>query len=625
MTGAGAAIGTVAYMSPEQAGGGEVDARSDLFSLGVVLYEMSTGVHPFSDSDVTRVLDAIKRETPIPPRELNAKMPAGLSKIIEKAMQKRAAQRYQHAAELREDLKALGSRGEFVSGTRRNVMIGTAIAAAMLLVAVAAALWVPRVREWFAGKSPAAESRIHSLAVLPFKNLTGDPSQEYFVDGITETLIAGLTKLGSPRVISRISAMHYKDVQKPLPEIARELDVNALVEGSVARSGTHVRVTAELVDAGTGQNLWAAEYERDVQNVVQLQSELAMTIAREVAGKLTQQEKAGLQQVRNVKPEVYEAYLKGLYFTHSASEDGVKKGIEYFQEAARADPSYAPAYAGMSEAYAMLGGIGPDTWGPKRLAMKSARKAIALDDSLAEAHTALGRILHRYMQDWGTAEKELRRAIELNANYAMAHAALGALHFNVGREAPACDEFHIAHELDPMNPLITDPWAGCVDKQGQFDQAVRLLQEVLEINPNNPDALWRLGEIYEKHGMFPEAIAEYQIDLSATGGTNFIPYALLGSAYAASGETAKAERIIRKMNAKFGEDKWVSAAIYARMGKRDLALRNLEEDTAACGPGTCGPAYSLMVSNFRFDSLRSEPRFQAILKKFNYPDSAFPH
>ena len=622
LTSPGAALGTVAYMSPEQANGQEVDARSDLFSLGAVLYEMATGKHPFPGTDTAEVLRAIQVQSPVSVKRINPAVPFELIRITAKAMEKDRARRYQAAGAMRTDLEMLRDSLQKRAG-RRNVLLAAALSI-MLLVTVGAPSWrVPLVREWVLGKPLNFAPEIKSLAVLPLNNLTGDSSQEYFVDGMTEALISNLTKLGSVRVISSTSAMHYKGSHKPLPEIASELKVAAVVEGSVFRSGSRVRVRAQLVDATNDRNLWAQEYERDIRDIVQLQSELASAVAQEVGGKLGPQEKARLSPGRNVKPEVYDAYLKGRYFSSRPVEDELNKSVAYFREAIRLDPNYAPAYSGLADAYSVLGFVGGETDHPQQLATEAAKKAIALDDSLAEAHASLGWILHRYEQDWTAAEKEYRRAIELNPNYATAHRFYGAFLRGIGQDELGCEQHRLAHELDPLNPSTTSGWARCVYRAGHFDDAVRMLQEILEVDPTNLDSLWALGEMYEWKGMYPKAIGQYEKAMGATGGSQFIPYSLLASAYAGSGQSGKAEEILREMNRKFGEDKWISAGVHARMGRNEQAILELTEDNADCGPGTCGPAASLYIANWRFDPLHSDPRFQAVLRKFNYPASAF--
>jgi eukaryotic-like serine/threonine-protein kinase len=621
LTNPGTVLGTADYMSPEQARGQEVDGRSDLFSLGAVLYEMTTGKRPFPGRDFGDLLQAIHDRRPLPVEQLNPKAPAELIRIIKKVLHKDRAQRYQQAADMRQDLEALRSRLGAAAG-RRRAWLASASVAILLTLVVTGSLRFAQVRRWMLGNSSSGvASAIKSLAVLPLANLTGDSSQEYFVDGMTEALITNLAKIGSLRIISRTSAMHYKGTHKALPEIAHELNVDAVVEGSVIRSENRVRITAQLVDAASDRSLWAHEYESDTRDIIQLENELVRSVAQEVAGRLSPQEQARFARGRSVDPEVYDAYLKGQYFSNRSM--GLKKAVAFFQESIRLDPKYAPAYSGLADAYSTLGFVGEETERPKRLAMEAARKAISLDDSLAEAHASLGWILHRYQQDWSGAEKEYRRAIELNPSYERAHRFYGGFFRDIRRNDLACKENRLAHELDPLNIPGTNAWAQCVYEAGHFDDAVRMVQDNLEIDPDNVSSLWALGEIYERQGMFREAIAQYEKARDATQGKAFIPYSLLASAYAASGQTDEAAQILREMNRKFGEDTWISATIHVSMGKKEQAIHELTDDIDDCTPGTCGPAASLYISNWRFAPLRSDPRFQELLKKFNYPESAF--
>jgi TolB-like protein/DNA-binding winged helix-turn-helix (wHTH) protein/Tfp pilus assembly protein PilF len=496
-------------------------------------------------------------------------------------------------------------------------------ALAVAIAFVLAAVTVPLAPAWRARLfSTHAATGIHSVAVLPLQNLSGDPNQEYFADGMTDALITDLAQSKSLRVISRSSTMHYKGTQKRLSEIAKELNVSAVVEGAVVRSGDRVRVDAQLIRADNDQHLWAKSYDRKISDVLSLQADVAQAIAAEIAIKLSPEDLSRLGATKQVvTPKVYEAYLRGRYFSGQFSEDGLKKGVAYFQEAIRLDPNYAPAYAGLADAYSAIGFRFNDIDHPELLAIEAARRAISLDDSLAEAHAAFGWVLHRHMQDWTGAEKEYQRAIQLNPNYATAHHHYGLFRRGIGQEDLACAEFQLAHELDPLGPSITSGLARCVYRAGHFEEAVQMMKDILEIDPTNSDALWALGEFYERKGMFPEAIEQYQKGVELTH-RNFIFVALLSSAYAGWGKKAEAEKLHEEL-IQGEEDKWISAIFHLRMGQKELAIRELTEDDANCGPGTCGPAASLYVSEWRFDPVRSDPRFQAILKKFNYPESAF--
>jgi TolB-like protein/DNA-binding winged helix-turn-helix (wHTH) protein/Tfp pilus assembly protein PilF len=468
-----------------------------------------------------------------------------------------------------------------------------------------------------------ASNSIQSVAVLPLQNLSGDPSQEYFADGMTDALITDLAQIKSFRVISRTSAMHYKGTQKTLPEIAKELKVDAVVEGVVIRSGDRVRIDAQLIQADNDQHLWARSYDRRLTDVLALQADVANAIATEIEGKLTPEAQLRLASKKQaVDPKVYEAYLKGRYFAGRSTQEELKKSVEYFREAIRLDPGYAPAYSGLANVYSYMGFGWADVIDrPELLAIEAAKKAISLDDSLAEAHASLGCVLHRHMQDWSGAETEYQRAIHLDPNLAQAHQFYGTLLRGIGKDDLACSEFRLAHELDPVNPGTTPGWARCLYESNRFDEAVRMMQGIVEMNPDGAGSRWSLGELYERKGMFPEAIEQYQKGADATK-RNFIMVSLLASAYAGWGKRAEAQKLHEEL-IQGGEDKWISAIFDVRMGQNEKAIRELIEDTAKCGPGTCGPGSSLYVSEWRFDPLRSDPRFQALLKKFYYPQSAF--
>lgn len=469
-----------------------------------------------------------------------------------------------------------------------------------------------------------ASSRIRSIAVLPLQNLSGDPSQEYFADGMTDALITDLAQTKSLRVISRTSAMHYKGTQKKLPEIAKELNVDAVVEGVVIRSGDRVRIDAQLIRADNDQHLWAKSYDRKISDVLSLQADVAQAIAREIEVNLTPEEQSRLAgKKRIVDPKVYEAYLKGHYFSIRFNEKDLKKAVEYYQEAIHLDPNYAPAYAGLSEAYSTAEiWAEPDQPEDQDRAIEAAKKALSLDDSLAEAHRSLAYVLHRHMQDWSGAEKEFKRALELNPNDAWTHNRYGFFQDTVGLHDPTCNEYQLAHELDPLNTFLTAALATCIAGAGRFEEAVRMMKGTIEMEPDNPRLRWALGDIYERQNKFPEALEQYQEGADVSGRHPFL-LALMASAYAGWDRPDEAEKLLAEMNKKYGKDEWLSAVIYARMGRKEQAIRELVADSdEKCGPGKCGPGASLFVSEWRFDPLRSDPRFQALLDLYHYPESA---
>ncbi len=432
LTKSGATLGTVAYMSPEQAQGAEVDHRTDIWSLGVVLYEMLTGQLPFSGEYEMAMMYSLVNTDPKPVRSLRSEVSVGLEQIINKALAKKPEERYQQINELLADLKSPTQKSEskkpfltrkLAVGKRWYLYAGLVV---LILGVVLAGIFL----------RPQSAEAIDSIAVLPLENMTGDPNQEYFVDGMTEALIANLAKINSLRVISRTSVMQYKKTRKPLPDIAKELNVKAIVEGSVLRANGRVRITAQLIDAPKDRHLWANSYDRDFRDVLALQSEVTTAIVHEIQVKLTPQEQQGLTNALQVNPEVYQTYLKGRYFLNKRTEEGLKKSIEYFQNAIEKDPGFALAFAGIAEAYALLGApnyavLKP--WEAQQKGEAAALKALEIDDTIAEAHTSLGYLKFLFEWDWFGAEREFQRAIELNPNYATAHQRYALYLKNLGR------------------------------------------------------------------------------------------------------------------------------------------------------------------------------------------------
>ena len=369
LTTPGLALGTAAYMSPEQVRGQDLDARSDLFSFGVVLYEMATGQLAFSGSSLGVIFEAILNRAPTPPMLVNLEVSAKLEEIILKALEKDRELRYQSAAELRTALKRL----------KRDTDLGR----------MTAPRAPSRPRAGARQRRRAGRGRIKAGAVLPLTNTSRDPEQDYFADGMTEALITDLAQIGALRVISRTSVMRYKGTDKPLPEIARELTVDAVVEGSVLRSGERVRITAELIDARTDEHLWAKSYERDLRDILTLQSEVARAVAEEIKIKLTPQEQARLGRARPVNPAAHEAYLKGRYYWNKYTEEGFRKSIEYFKRAVGIDPRYAPAYFGLAACYNHLAGA------------RAGVKAMAPRDAMPKAKAAALKALVRCRDEPG--------------------------------------------------------------------------------------------------------------------------------------------------------------------------------------------------------------------------------
>jgi TolB-like protein/Tfp pilus assembly protein PilF len=486
-----------------------------------------------------------------------------------------------------------------------------ALAAFVLVVAVMALL-IARSARTDRG-SDATPATIPAVAILPLANLSGDPDQEYFVDGITEALITELARVRSLTVISRTSVMRYKRDMKPLPDIARELNVEGIVQGAVVRSGGRVLVKAQLVDARSDRHLWAETYERELHDVLALQGEVARAIADAVQVALTLQEEKQLTSTRSVNVEAYDAYLMGRYLWNKRTVDGFQKAVEYFQLAIAKDPKYAAAYAGLADCY-LVGGREDRPKEVVQAARAAALKALEIDPDLAEARSTLAAVKLRYDFDWRGAEEEQQHAIALEPNYATAHLRYSQYLSFRERFDDALREARRAEQLDPFSLVARKNTAFVLYWARQYDEALRQYRKVLEMEPTFPQALREIGLVYEQQGMFPQSIAVLQEALRAPG--NYFTTtttADLGHVYAVSGSEREARKILRELR-ELSEQSYVSAfdmaVINAGFGNKAEALAWLEK------------AYDdrsfFMVSlnvDPRFDRLRAEPRFRALVQR----------
>ena len=586
LTAPNSTVGTVPYMSPEQLRGEQVGACSDIWALGVVLYEMIAGQVPFRGSTAFTLSSAILRESPAP---LSARVPASLRRVIQRCLAKDPTERYQHASELRAALKAPRQPSR-----RRADSLADRPAQAR-----------------------APRARIRSLAVLPLENLSPNPEEEYFADGMTDALITTLAQIALLRVISRTSVMRYKGARKPLPEIARELSVDAVMEGTVVRSGNRVRITAQLIHAATDTHLWAKSYESDLRDVLALQNDVARTIAQEIQIQLTPQEKARLARTGPVDPEAYEAFLKGRHHWYRRSPDALKRALHYLQQAIAKDPTYALAYAGLADVYNSMGWdlygiLAPAESFPK--AKEGAKRALELDPNCAEAHAALGWAATAYDWDWIAAETEFRRAIELKPQYGPVHIWYSHFLKAMGRTKESFEESRKALECDPLGLILNMHMGWHYLYLREYQQAVEQLLKTLELDPGFIPARMFLGEAYEQMGMFAEAIAEFEESVSLAN-RQPIYLAGLGHAYAVSGRRDEAfntiQELIQRSTQQFVSARGI-AEIYMGLDDKEQAFVWLDKAVEQRNGWLVH-----VKENQRYDNLRTDPRYVDLLRRMN--------
>jgi len=536
LTSPGVAMGTVAYMSPEQARGEELDAHTDLFSFGVVLYEMATGHPAFSGTTSALIFDAILHKAPTSPVGLNPDCPAELERIINKALEKDRDVRYEHASDLRTDLKRLkrdtdsGREAAAVAEVQRRHGLARrwllfAVLAAVLLVLAGASLYL------YLGRGRA----IDSIAVLPFAIVSGDPNTEYLSDGITETLINSLTQLPNLRVVPRSIVFRYKGKEIDTQKAGKDLNVRAVLTGRVVQRGETLSIQTELVDVAKVSQLWGEQYNRRLADVLAVQSEISREISDKLRLRLSSEQQKQLSKAATHNQEAYRLYLQGRYFWNQRTPGSLKKSIEYFEQAVEKDPAYALSFVGLADAYNVSSSYGiyrPADSFPR--AKDAAVKALELDDSLAEAHTSMAAVKWDWDRDWQGAEREFRRAIELNPGYANAHYfyALDSLAPR-GQLDGAIAEMKKALELDPMSLIINTNLGRIYFFERQYDTALEQFRKTLEIDPSFAVAHERIAEIYEQQGKYEAAVEELRFPISSEWTTK--TRASIRRAYAAAG------------------------------------------------------------------------------------------
>jgi len=488
-------------------------------------------------------------------------------------------------------------------GSLRTVT--TSILAALSVLALLYVSNVGRWRERLPGR--ATPGPIQSLAVLPLENLSHDAEQDYLADGMTEELITTLSKIGALRVISRMSVMRFKGTRQPLPEIARELNVDALVEGSILRFGNRVRITAQLIQAHQEKQLWAEIYNRDLRDVLALQNEVAGAIAKQVKAQITPAEAARLATARQVDPEVYQLYVQGLYYSDKGTEQSARESREYFQKVIEKDPGYALAWASLAHAYNRVEDYAH--------AEESARKAIALDETIGEGHSTLAFATWNNDLNWAVAQEEFKRAVELDPNDSLVHHGYAVYLSALRRHDEACAEMQRALELDPLAPLTNANLGSIYWSSHDFDRAIQQLKKALEIDPNFPDAHLYLGMVYESLESYDQALAEFEKYRRL--GNPPEAAAEIAHLYALRGRRAEALKLLYDLKARHQAGDMPSydiALVYVGLGDKDHAFQWLQNSYAE-------HASDLLQINddLRFDALRPDPRFQNLLRSVNYP------
>jgi serine/threonine protein kinase/Tfp pilus assembly protein PilF len=584
LTQTGTTLGTIAYMSPEQSRGEEVDHRADIWSLGVVIYEMLTGQRPFKGDHDQAVIYAILNSQPEPILGIRPDAPGALVRIVDKAMAKDPDERYQNAAEMAHELVSL--KTELDSQATKTVM--------------------------------AERNMSPSIAVLPFANLSADKEQEYFCDGMAEDIINALTQVEGLRVVARTSAFAFKGKHQDIRQIGKELSVNSVLEGSVRKSGNRLRITAQLINVADGYHIWSEKFDRDLADVFAIQDEISLAIVDKLKVKLLGDEKEKMVKRYTQNLEAYDLYLKGRYHWNRRTPESIKKAVAHFEQVIEKDPDYALAYAGLADCYSMLAQvfvIGSKEAFPK--ARELVEKALEIDETLAEAHASLAYILWSYAWDWIGMEREFRRAIELNPKYATAHQWFAMALAPLRRTSEAIQEIKKALELDPLS-LIINTSAGYVYLySGQDEKALKQAEKILDIDPTFDFAHLISALVNERRGRYGEAVERY-----LKGVTIFFSQeelTALRDAYSSSGWTGylgkRVEILQQKADEGYELHHYDIASLHARLDDTRKAIESLEKAYEKREKGL-----TELLINDAFDKLRTEPGFIEIMKKMRFPE-----
>src|SRR5262245_38536830 len=616
MSGPGAIVGTVPYMSPEQVRGEHLDVRSDIFSFGTTLYEMLSGRRPFEANSTAEIISAILTREAAPLEQASA--PEGLGQVVRRCLEKDPERRYQTMREVVIDLESAQRETAPTRPTRRRVLLAGAGILAILLVPLLA-LDVGRLRERLFGRTAATAETIR-LAVLPFDNLTGDPEQEYFSDGFTEEMIAQLGRLHPQRlaVIARTSSMRYKKSGKTIDQIGGELHVDYILEGSVRREAGSVLISARLIRAHDQTQVWTDNYERERRDILILQAEVARAIAQQIRVQLSPQAQARLARSASVDPEAYEAYLNGQFHMSKFSPPDNDTALKYYNLALEKDPEFALGYAGIALVWTQrqsIGVVSPKVAGLR--ATQAITRALELDSTEAGVQYALGRVSGFVQWDWAASEAAFRRALEINASFADAHASYAHLLQRLRRPGEAMVHIERAIELDPHNSQLQASYCQNLIFIGRYDDAIAQCRKALETAPHSMTAHTGLHGAYHKKGMYPQSFEHWKAKYSILRQREVVE--ALDRGYAKGGY-ARALVFAAEKLAALSRTTYVSpfniASLYADAGKTDKALDWLEKAYDDRDPST--PAIYVVPT---FINLHSEPRFQELLRRMNLPQN----
>ena len=614
LTNVGIPVGTAAYMSPEQVRAQELDGRTDLFSFGVVLYQMATGKLPFQGPSSGLITDAILHSDPVAPIRVNPDIPLVLQDVIRRALEKDRNLRYQHAADMRAELQRL----------KRDTDPGRRIAQQPESIQGSTGRSSPTNKpvHGSSAQDPARRPRrvskiIDSIAVLPFRNASRDAENEYLSDGITGSLINNLATLPKLRVMAQSTVSRFKAREIDAQAVGRELNVRSVLAGRIMQSGGSLRIGTELVDVATGSQLWGAQYDRKPGDIFVIQDEISKEISEKLRLKLTRAEKKQLTKRHTESAEAYRLYLKGRHHWNQWTEQGFYKAIEYFQQAIEKDDGYALAYAGIADCHVLLGWnsyLPPKEAFPKGKA--AAKAALELDPDLAEAHTSLAAVLWLYDWQWEDAQTEFQCSLELGPAYPTANHYYGEYAMTMGRPEEAMSRLKISHDLDPLSLIINVAVGWHLYFNRRFDDAIEQLQRTVELDPNYPMTYWILGVLLRKTGRYEMAIAEGEKAVNFSGGSPLMRAALahtLGTA----GKTKEARRILDDLT-ELAKQKYVApyffAGIHVGLGENERAIEYLER---------CYQEHShwliYVAKDPSLDGLRDYAGFQNILRQIGLP------